>query len=323
MNLKNIFKKFSPLIDFILTFLIIPSAFILKFYRIYGSKRLKISSNLLKKIGVMPVINHYYEPFYDFKNFKNEERLLPGINLNVEDQLKLIKNFTFENEFIKFVEEQKILSSPDSFKINSSENGSFESGDAEFLYQYIRFLKPKKVIEIGCGQSTKIISRAMEANKNDNQIDYKHICIEPYEMSWLSSFKNIEYIKKKVEDIDLNWNKELCNNDLLFIDSSHMIRPEGDVLYEFLTIIPLLNSGVHVHVHDIFTPNNYIDQFLKDEIKFWNEQYILEATLSNNNSYTITASLNYLKNNHFDLIKRICPFINEDRAPGSFYFKVN
>lgn len=53
MNLKNIFKKFSPLIDFILTFLIIPSAFILKFYRIYGSKRLKISSNLLEYVRLL------------------------------------------------------------------------------------------------------------------------------------------------------------------------------------------------------------------------------------------------------------------------------
>ena len=131
-------------------------------------------------------------------------------------------------------------------------------------------------------------------------------------------------IRKKVEDIELSYFSQLQNNDLLFIDSSHIIRPQGDVLFEYLELLPSLNTGVIVHLHDIFSPKNYPKQWLQDSVYFWNEQYLLEAFLSHNSSWKIIAALNFLCSNHYKKLKSVAPFLTPDREPGSFYIqKIN
>lgn len=121
--------------------------------------------------------------------------------------------------------------------------------------------------------------------------------------------------------MDASFFKQLQENDLLFIDSSHVIRPQGDVLFEYLEVLPVLNRGVIVHIHDIFSPRNYLRQWLQDEVKLWNEQYLLEAFLSNNGCWEIIGALNYLHHNHYDKLKRVAPFLTPTREPGSFYIR--
>jgi len=117
---------------------------------------------------------------------------------------------------------------------------------------------------------------------------------------------------------------ELGENDILFIDSSHVIRPQGDVLCEYLEILPTLRSGVLVHIHDIFTPRDYLDQWLIDEVKLWNEQYLLEAFLSCNFEFEIIAALNFLKHRHPAELAAKFPMLGENIAhcePGSFWIR--
>lgn len=95
-------------------------------------------------------------------------------------------------------------------------------------------------------------------------------------MTWLEEV-GVSVVRKKVEEVELSFFSRLQGNDILFIDSSHIICPQGDVLFEYLELLPSLNKGVIVHVHDIFSPKNYLKQWLQDEIWFWNEQYLLEA----------------------------------------------
>jgi hypothetical protein len=92
-------------------------------------------------------------------------------------------------------------------------------------------------------------------------------------------------------------------------------------LFEYLEILPSLGSGVYVHVHDIFTPKDYLSEWLKDGINFWNEQYLLEAFLSNNDSFEIVLALNYIKHCEFELLKERCPVLDHSREPGSFWIK--
>ena len=128
----------------------------------------------------------------------------------------------------------------------------------------IRFLKPKKVIEIGSGHSTKLVNKALKKNKFETSDDFKHICIEPYENDWLNYF-DAEVIRSLIEECDLKIFDTLEENDVLFIDSSHIIRPQGDVLKEYLEIIPRLKKGVVIHVHDIFSPRDYLDQWIRED----------------------------------------------------------
>ena len=90
---------------------------------------------------------------------------------------------------------------------------------------------------IGSGYSTKVARLALERNRSEDGDAAVHTCIEPYEMPWLENL-GVEVLRRKVEDCDLELFQALGQGDLLFIDSSHMIRPQGDVLQEYLAMIP-------------------------------------------------------------------------------------
>jgi len=309
-----------PIIDVMFVIFTYPSAFLLKLIRRAGVNRMPLCKNALFKVGVFPILDHYYEPQFD--NRKNQidfsqERNLPGIDWRVSDQLKMLKTLTFSGELTGILQ-GKTKENPLEFHLD---NGSFESGDAECWYQIIRANKPKRIIEIGSGNSTLMAIKAIKKNQSE-QLNYtcEHICIEPYEMPWLEQM-DITIIREKVEEIDLSFFSQLKENDILFIDSSHVIRPQGDVLFEYLELLPSLNKGVIVHIHDIFSPRNYPKSWLQDDIRFWNEQYLVEAFLSNNDSWEIIASLNFLHHNYYNLLKEVAPFLTPEREPGSFYIK--
>ena len=140
-------------------------------------------------------------------------------------------------------------------------------------------------------------------------------------MAWLETL-DVTVIRNTLENCEIEIFDKLEANDLLFIDSSHIIRPQGDVLKEYLEIIPRLKSGVIIHVHDIFTPRDYLDEWIKENVWFWNEQYLLECLLSNTQRYEILAALNFLKHSNYSKLKKVCPYLDKNREPGSIYFKV-
>ena len=269
-------------------------------------------------VGVFPIRKHYYEPQFDFRNQAipfTRDRALPGIDWNIEKQLELLTHFSFAQELY---DTPQTRGGDVEFHFN---NGNYESGDAEFWYQIIRAIKPRRIVEIGGGYSTLMAIRAIRKNAElDGNYTCKHVCIEPYEMPWLAK-ADVSVIRKKVEDVDLSFFSELDEDDFLFIDSSHVIRPQGDVLFEYLEILPTLSKGVIVHVHDIFSPKNYLRDWLEDHVRFWNEQYLLEAVLSNNRSWEIIGSLNYLCHHHYEELKSVAPFLTPDREPSSFYIR--
>lgn len=320
-SLKAILEFLRSPIDIFFSFAILPAAYLLLIFRIIGPSRLPKTSKVLKIIGVFPIRDHYYDPLFNEKQLLQpleKDRELPGLELNPKRQLNFIKELTYGAE----LKNLNLHQSPKTEFDFCIENQSFASGDADFLYQFIRKIKPKKIIEIGSGFSTKIARLAIEENNKDTGQITEHICIEPYEQPWLKKLNGITLIRERVEKINYDWSSELGEDDLLFVDSSHMIRPQGDVLTEYLQIFPKLSKGVYVHIHDIFTPKDYLKSWIIDDVRFWNEQYLLEALLSNTNKYEIVAALNYLKHHHYDQLLNVCPYLTSDREPGSFYFKV-
>ena len=307
--MKKLIKKILPVADIILSPFVYLAAWLLKNIRKAGVVNLPHCKNALLHVGVFPIRNHYYEPQFDYRIEKpdfSQNRNLPGIDWNISGQLEMLENFTFSIELADIPQEK-----PESLKFFLN-NGAFESGDAEYWYQLIRAIKPKRIFEIGSGNSTLMAINAISKNQDDDP-SYKceHICIEPYEMSWLEE-AGVSVVRKKVEEVELSFFSKLQENDILFIDSSHIIRPQGDVLFEYLELLPSLNKGVIVHVHDIFSPKNYLKQWLQDEVKFWNEQYLLEAFLSHNNDWRIIGALNYLHHNHYEKLKSVAPFLKAE-----------
>lgn len=288
----------------------------MKKFRQQGIKRLPRTWKMMQKVGVFPILDHYYEPLFKTHTLKKslrEDRDLPGIDMNINGQLHLLAQFDYTKE----------LQDINKSKAFNFHNGAFESGDADILYNMIRYLQPRRFIEIGSGQSTLITIKAIEKNKAiDTNYTCDHICIEPYEQPWLEEQK-VTLIRRPVEEVGKELFSQLGQNDILFIDSSHIIRPQGDVLFEYLEILPLLNPGVFIHIHDIFTPKDYLDIWVKERVLFWNEQYLLEAFLSFNNAFEIVGAVNFLMHHYPDELLKKCPVLSleKGREPGSFWIK--
>ena len=319
--MKNLVKRLAPLIDLIALPFVAGGGLVLMLARRLGLMRLPLCKRILLTIGIFPLRDHYYEPLFNPRWLRyplDEPRLLPGVDLSEAGQLKLLEQMAVGNYGVEL--NDLIMGRTDSLKFHFN-NGAFESGDAEFWYAMIRHFKPRKIIEIGSGNSTLMARRAIEQNsKIDPAYCCAHTCIEPYEMAWLEQC-GVEVIRERVEQVAPDFFRALGSGDILFIDSSHMIRPQGDVLYEFLRILPILASGVIVHVHDIFTPRDYPRQWVVEENKFWNEQYLLEAFLCHNADWQVLAALNFLHHSHSPGLKDICPYLEEQREPGSFYLQ--
>ena len=262
--------------------------------------------------------NHYYEPTYseaDLPADTSGERSLPGLDLNEAGQLRLLEQLRYGPE---------LLAIPDHAGEGAFGyvNRMFGYGDAELYYSLIRLKKPRRIIEIGSGQSTLVALMAIDANRReDDGYDCAITCIEPYEAAWLERL-GVEVVRERVEQVALSRFDALGDGDILFIDSSHVIRPHGDVLRELHEIVPRLKPGVLVQVHDIFTPRDYPELWLRNNRRLWNEQYLLESFLAFNSRFEVICAANWLKHNHFHAIAQACPVLgaHPQAEPGSFWF---
>ena len=159
----------------------------------------------------------------------------------------------------------------------------------------IRHFQPRLIIEVGSGFSSLVLGQAAEKNKNSGLI-----CIEPFPREFLRErFPGLQsLIEKKVQDIGLELFSQLASGDILFIDSSHTVKIGSDVNYLFLEVLPRLNPGVIVHVHDIFLPFDYRRDWVLDEFRFWTEQYLLQAFLTFNSEFDVLLANYYLSHYH-------------------------
>ena len=249
-TLKLFFMRVLPGFDAVLACVLYLPARLLKAIRARGIQNFPKSQRMLNRIGMLPVIDHFYDPFCHQKHLSRpltEVRALPGIMWNDQEQLTLLEQFRDSHELNDLKDYKE---NDHTFHFN---NGLFESGEVECWYNMIRTVKPRRILEIGSGYSTLVAIRAIKQNtKDDPEYECRHICIEPYQAEWLDRL-DMTVIRKKVEEVEIELFKKLMHNDILFIDSSHIVRPQGDVLFEYLTLLPQLHNGVIVHIHDIFS----------------------------------------------------------------------
>lgn len=284
-----------------------------------GIQRMAASRWIFRSVGVFPLRNHYYDPYINIRDLKHslrEPRPLPGIDWNLDEQFEWLDRFHYNDELLALpLKRERPLE-------YFYENGSFEAGDAEFLYNMIRHAKPRRLIEIGCGHSTLLAVEAERRNAAEPQGHAcEHLCIEPYEQPWLERLPGVTVFRRKVEDVDREVFARLEANDILFIDSSHVIRRQGDVVFEFLEVLPLLRPGVLVQVHDIFSPRDYPLAWIELKGYMIDEQYLLEAFLSHNPQFRIIGAVNMLKCDHFKRLAEKCPILKTQphREPGSLW----
>lgn len=275
------------------------------------------SRDAFRRAGVFPISDHYVDPLFDMSNLTDlrNPRVLHGVEFNMSKQIELLSGFANEPAIAGWDREPE---DDEQFHIA---NQMFEHGDAELWFHVINHFKPARIIEIGSGHSTKVARMALAHLKTaEPHFNREHICIEPHGPVWLKQL-GPHVIEERVENVVPEFFLQLEKNDILFIDSSHMIRPQGDVLFEIMQILPTLAHGVIVHFHDIFTPRDYPDEWLKERVYFWNEQYLLEAFLSSNRDWEILLAANMLMHDNFELLKSKCRYLDRRNEPRSFYIR--
>jgi Methyltransferase domain len=248
--------------------------------------------------------NHFYEPLPDFSKITRDavmkRREGQGVNWNQSAQPQWATALAFYAPEIAEIRAQKSEASRFDFG-----NEMFGFLDAAIYYATVRALKPSRIIEIGSGYSTQIACIALQKNVSEGKPG-RMTCIEPYPPPWLhGAGMEVELLKQPVETVDLGVFKELKDRDILFIDSTHTVKFQSDVCREFLDILPQLAVGVCVHVHDIFFPYDYPPEWLIDQRRAWNEQYLLEAFLAFNSDFEILLANHFLGVDHPEIAAQI------------------
>ena len=312
-------EKLKPILIKILDIALMPLSYLFlpvyKLVKKHGISNFPLQVKAFTKTGIYPMQNHYYHPQFVYSDQFDASKIRKlHLDFHLEKQLKDLKQLKYSSELIFTTEGNPYAG---NFYLN---NPAFGPGDADLYYLMVRNHEPKKIIEIGSGFSTMLCLKAIEKNKLKG-INTQLTCIEPYEIRWLDSTQHIELTRKKVENIPVNYFTQLEENDILFIDSSHIIRPENDVLFEYLEILPTLKKGVLIHIHDIFSPRHYPADWLREDLRLWNEQYILEAFLYYNDSFEIVYSLNHLSKTHLKETQQTLINLTDKNEPGSFWLR--
>jgi predicted O-methyltransferase YrrM len=261
----------------------------------------------LQRLGVNLTPNHFYWPIPDMEDLAQREWPIyatpAGCDFRLRDQLDLARHFRS-----RYIPELTWNSLPadDTYHYN---NGYFESCDAEVAYCMVREWKPRRIIEIGSGFSTRAMAEALRVNLQEDGIVGELITVDPYteRLPVNDATKQITVVPERVQRLDLSLFETLEADDILFIDSSHVVAVGSDVVQEYLQVLPHLRPGVLVHVHDIFLPSDYPRRAVLDNLWFWSEQYLLQAFLSFNHEFEILWSASAMQLSHAGVLDQCFP----------------
>lgn len=257
--------------------------------------------------GVPPALfkvppGHFYSCFPDISMVESRwDRIfgepangLLGVSENFDVQLELAASLE------KYIASFPYKLSPNGDEISCTYEGRplryrcFEGNttfhlDAVILQAMLRSLKPQRVIEIGSGYSSAIMLDIREMEGWGNQ---ELTFVEPYSQDYFFPLlrpedrDTIRIIEQPLWEVDRAEFESLGSGDLLFIDSSHVAKIGSDVYDYLFNVLPLLKSGVLIHIHDITSyfevaPNWFTNGW------YWNEGAFLRAFLMYNDSFEI------------------------------------
>jgi Methyltransferase domain len=243
---------------------------------------------LFQRIGITVSPNHYYWPVPDFRalearKWPTEEEPV-GLDLGFDRQLDFLQTVVPQ-----FQGEWNSDAAP-FFSVNYNYgNGFFETVDAEIAYCLVRHYKPRRIVEVGGGYSSRVMAAALEMNLKLDGVRGELITIDPYpdRFPQKALSDRVHLIPQTVQDVDLDVFLSLRSGDFLFLDSSHVVGIGSDVVREYLEIVPRIASGVLVHAHDIFIPADYPREAVLHNLAFWSEQYLLQALLMYNRQFEV------------------------------------
>jgi hypothetical protein len=182
----------------------------------------------------------------------------------------LLKALSHTSHLVKI----PVSPSPADFSSPNRENGFLPGLDITMLYTIVASSSPSTYIEIGSGNSTKVVAKA----KKDHQLSTSIISVDPLPRAEIDQLADV-IIRQPFENADLGLFSSLKSGDIVFVDNSHRIFPNSDATVFFMEVLPLLPPGILVHVHDIYLPYDYPQEVCD---RYYSEQYALAAFLMAN-----------------------------------------
>jgi hypothetical protein len=258
--------------------------------RVYAAAR-----SLAGQLGFQVVLKTFYSPIPDLQTLPADtfDRAveLPGIDWDLDAQLERLGDTV-------------VPFAPDRY---TPENPSYALLDASVLYGVVRSAKPKRIIELGSGHTTLVSTQAARENAAEG-----HPCrvdaSAPSPGGATPDLPGLDGLHPiAAQDIPLEVFDELGDGDVLFVDTTHVVKLGSDVVHIVLQILPRLKPGVIVHVHDIYIPYEYPRQWPEQFGLFWSEQYLLHAFLAMNPGYEILFSVSALHRDRSEALRAILP----------------
>ncbi len=238
--------------------------------------------------------------------FSRENQPIGGIDLNEATQLEVLRQISAHcHEF-------DAPASPAPGHRYYYDNLLFGYFDALVLHGLLRAFQPSQVIEIGSGFSSALMLDVAEKSLQGTHFRF----IDPYSQNIVSLLDEPratqhEVIRTRVQDIDPSVFASLGHNDVLFVDSSHVLKIGSDLSRIFFDVLPMLAPGVLVHFHDIYWPFEYPESLIGAG-RIWNESYAVRSFLQYNYSFQIIFYSSFLEHSHRAALERDLPGFDKD-----------
>jgi predicted O-methyltransferase YrrM len=232
---------------------------------------------------------------------------VPSVDLREEEQLAMASRLG------------PILAEPPPGPRYKAANDMYGPGDAAVFRAMLAQFRPRRLIEVGSGYSTALALD--EAEHNGDLSGLEITCIEPYPERLLELLvgndrERITLLRQPVQELPLTTYERLRPGDVLFIDSTHVVKAGSDVVWLFLHVLPVLAPGVVVHIHDVFWPFEYPDTWLRQH-RDWTEAYLAHAFLIGNSQWQIEFFSSWFWRCHPELV----PGSVNGKDPGSIWIR--
>jgi len=278
--------------------------------------------SLLSNVGFPP--GHFYSPVVDIgdrlvtKAVHNRVRAPcpAGVAIDVCQMKSLMKRLAQQHGRFPFPRHQN-----QEFRFYF-DNPFFGCHDASVLFCILLEFRPRRVVEVGCGYSSCLI---LDTNEQFFNGSLDITLIDPA----LDNLRNLfgdrgpgtaRQIGDRLQDAPFEVFERLEENDILFIDSSHVSKTGSDVNYYLFEILPILKPGALVHIHDILYPFEYLEDWVLKDKRSWNEAYALHAFLEYNSAFEIVYWNNFVSHRLRDDLAALMPLCLENEG-GSIWLR--
>jgi hypothetical protein len=253
---------------------------------------------------------HFYSPVPSYGEVMSRaDRLfdqfpdaLPSIDLNEKLQEQLFC------ELSDLLADETLPAEPEPGWRYCAANEYYGIADALILHGMLRWLRPKRIVEIGSGWSSALILDTVDRYlSGDERLQF----VEPFperlnQLLRTSDPSRVTIHETSVQRVPTTVFSDLEAGDLLFIDSSHVVTIGSDVPYLIGEVLPALPSGVVVHVHDIFWPFEILRQWF-EQGRLWAEPYMWRAFLSSNSDWEVLYMNHWFVNARRSLVRERLP----------------